>query len=122
MAYKSTIGGNSQQFVGEDKEYAFAVYDSDGDRVDISGWVIKFDVRTSVKADAPVVPTQVCVIEGAYNVDETQNTQYAVATFTDDQLALFSAKTYQWSAKRDEAGVETILGHGDFDVERATQV
>ena len=152
MAQKVTIGGEDDLFIGTDQTIRFEIFsiasgvvDSSAAKqamqtyrdtgtapsnfdtlwtpVDMSGWTVLFDVRTSDTASSALA-SKTASITGSYNATRTSNTQRAVVTLTDDDLAstIFSEKTYRYSLKRTDAGSETVLNYGDFKPERVTQV
>lgn len=123
MAEQVTIGGDGDVMVGEDKIFRLELLDSSSVPVNMTGWAITFDVRTSDTA-SQVLITKTAAVSGTYSATRSANTQRASATVTDSDLAssVFEAKTYRYSFKRTDDGSETILAYGPFRVQRATQV
>lgn len=123
MAEQVTIGGDGDVMVGEDKVFRLELLDSSSVPVNMTGWAITFDVRTSDTA-SQVLITKTATVSGTYSATRGANTQRASATVTDSDLAssVFEAKTYRYSFKRTDDGSETILAYGPFKVQRATQV
>lgn len=123
MAVESTIGGSGTLFVGEDKVLYFGPLYLASDPtvgVDMTGWTMVFDVRKKDNSPDAIVSISPLALTGVFNVDQSLNTQQAIATLTDDQLNLFQAKGYRWSWKRMDAGAETVLGWGGFAPQKAT--
>lgn len=134
MASDVTIGGDGVLFVGEDKtirlELLAVERDADGNLiapsassvpVNMTGWVMVFDVRKTDKAADPAILSETPLIIGTYNADRATNTQRATVALTDDDLNLFvGEKTYRHSWKRLTAGSETVVCRGDFSPEKAT--
>lgn len=121
MAYEVTIGGEGTLFVGEDKVLRLELVDASSTPLpqDMTGWSMIFDVRlkdNSATAIISVVP----ILIGAFNAVRALNTQRALVTLTDDLMNLFKAKTYRYSWKRMDAGVETVLMYGPFVPQKAT--
>ena len=117
MAAIATIGGNGSLFVGEDKSLRLEVVDTDGIPVDLTGWAVRFFV---VSQGSKVLIDKTASITGVYSATRSANTQRAVVTLTDTDMAI-DAGTHQQSWKRTDDGSETILADGDYIVERTTQ-
>jgi hypothetical protein len=120
MAENVKIGGSGNLFVGEDKTFRLELLDAAGVPVDMTGWVVRLDVRTSDTAAAALLSGN-ATITGTYNAARAVNTQRAELTATDTQMGAFSSTTYRHSWKRTDDGSETILCYGDFRPQRATQ-
>lgn len=120
MADESQIGGNGQLFVGEDKVFFLELLSVAGSPVNMAGMDIKFVVRLKDKTPDPAIFDKTALITGVYNADRALNTQRAQVTLSDDELSTVSNKTYRYSWKRMDAGVETVLAYGPFVVEAAT--
>lgn len=125
MAVNTVIGGigTGDLFVGEDKQFKlFPVTDRySGVPVNMTGWTVMFVVRkTPTTADPPIF-SKVCTIAGIYNVDPTQNTQYAYATLTQAELNTVKQAGYVYSFKRTDPGSNVVLAWGTFLPERTTQ-
>lgn len=114
------IGGNSDLYVGEDKNLDLEVLDADDVPVNISSLTIVFDIRRKPHAAVAMV-TVTCSTEGSYNSDRDTNTQRARAALTDDQTSKILPGTYWGSFKVTTAGAETILWAGQVIFEEATQ-
>ncbi|MGE0363059.1 MAG: hypothetical protein AB7R67_20265 [Vicinamibacterales bacterium] len=120
MATTVNYGGSGDLFVGEDKKLKLHVKDSSGVPVNIAGWTITWGARRSKLGDATVlVALKTATIEGAYNSSAALNTQRAVVTLTDDDLAGIRSGYHSW--KRGDPGFETILAEGEFAPQRVTQ-
>ncbi|MES2360042.1 MAG: hypothetical protein V4529_17005 [Gemmatimonadota bacterium] len=117
----TSIGGNGALFVGEDKVFRLKnVVDENNVLVDMTGWSVLFDVRAKTTSSDPALISINATPVGVYNVNPVLNTQMWVAPVSDDLLNLFKAKTYQYSWKRMDAGVETVLAYGPMAPEKAT--
>jgi hypothetical protein len=117
MAAVATMGGSGGLFVGEDKLCRLELLDADDVPVDMVGWTIALVVH-SKKGDTLV--NELASVEGTYNATRSVNTQRAVVTLTDTEMAI-PPGVHQHSWKRTDDGSETILAYGDFIVERTTQ-
>lgn len=128
MAILSTIGGNGSLFVGEDKTFRLELLDStydpavvgSGVPIDMAGMTLVFDIRKKDASPAPPIVTKTPTLTGVYNAVRAVNTQRALATLSDDDMNLFQAKTYRYSWKRLDAGVETVFSWGNFSPQKAT--
>lgn len=129
MSLESTIGGNGALFVGEDKLIILELLAARTDGlphsvssvpVDMTGWIMVFDVRVKDTSGTAIVSVTPITIVGTYNASRASNTQRGRVALTDDQLNLFQEKNYRWSWKRTDAGSETVLGWGDFNPQKAT--
>ena len=125
MATTVTIGGDGLLFVGEDKLFSHETLNGDPDDsssipVDMTGWTVLFDVRKSDKAPDPAIFSKTATIVGTFNAVRALNEQRALVYLTDTELNTVKAKTYRFSWKRMNDGVETVLSRGPFVVEKAT--
>lgn len=120
MAIEVKIGGDGALFVGEDKTIVVSVVNSNDVPVNAAGWTTLLVVRTLDTAADPAIFSLSGVVTGSYNVDPLLNSQVISYTLTDDQLNTVKKKVYRYSVKRMDAGFETILAFGDFEVEKAT--
>lgn len=130
MATDVTIGGSGTLFVGEDKIVRLELLDKADPPlpVDMTGWVMVFDVRNKDNSPEPPIVSKTPVISGAYSgVSRAANFQRAIVTLTDDDMNLFrgsnlptGAKTYRHSWKRMTDGAETVVARGPFSPEKAT--
>jgi len=128
MAEETTIGGEGALFVGEDKVFrlellepaAASVPAASRVPVDMSTWIVLFDVRKKDDSPDPAIFSKAATITGAYNVLRATNTQRAVVTLSDTEMNTVSAKTYRHSWKRMDDGSETVLAWGDYIVQKAT--
>lgn len=119
MALLSTIGGGGTLFVGEDKTLRFELIDASSLPVDMTGMTMVFDVRAMDTSSVAIVSKTPSLV-GAFSSIRASNTQRAVVSLTDTELNLFKAKTYRWSWKQMDAGLETVFGWGDFKPQKAT--
>ena len=129
MAEPATIGGSGTLFVGEDKTFKLELlqprtdgqpHDSTSVPVDMSTWIVVFDVRKKVTSADPAIFSKTAVMQGAYNVSRTLNTLRAVVSLTDTELNTVKAKEYQHTWQRMDDGSETVLAWGPFAPEKAT--
>ena len=135
MATTITIGGSGRLFVGEDKTFRLELleveYDSDGlpiaphassVPVDMTGWVLLFDVRKTDKSPDPAIFSKTPTIIGVYSAVRASNTQRAVVVLTDTEMNTVKQRTipYRHSWKRMDDTSETVLARGDFAPEKAT--
>jgi hypothetical protein len=120
MALAITIGGGGTLFVGEDKTFRLELIDDDELPVDMTGWVVLFDVRKSVTALDPAIFSKTATLIGSFNAVRASNTQRAIVSLTDTELNTVKARTYQCSWKRMDDGSETVLAYGAFAPEKAT--
>jgi hypothetical protein len=116
MALTATMGGDGKLFVGEDKTFTLSL----NPPVNMAGWAIVFDVRLKDNSPDPAIFTKTGVVSGVFNADPLLNTQIAAVSLTDTELNTVKAKTYRYSFKRNDDGLETVLVRGDFLVEKAT--
>jgi hypothetical protein len=100
----------------------------------VAGWAVSFVLLKSDKAADASTPQLVLTttggaitITGVYNVDPDVNTQALRVFVADTDIPLwngtagFKQKTYRYSLKRTDAGSETIIAKGNFDLTEATQ-
>jgi hypothetical protein len=120
MATTVQIGGSGALFVGEDKTFTLETLDSSDIPVNMLGWTVLFDVRKSDKAPDPAIFSKSATIVGVFNVVRATNTQRAQVTLSDTEMNTVSGRTYRYSWKRMDDGVETVLARGPFVVEKAT--
>lgn len=122
MAENVAIGGSENNlFVGEDKQLRLHVKDSAGVPVNITGWVVIFNVRDSDRSSMDVL-VKTASISGIYDADPDVNAQRAIITLSDTETLTLSARRYRHSWKRTDDGQETVLAFGPFIPQRATQV
>lgn len=139
---------NITLFIGEDKALTFEIFDQAGltdDELeaaieagtatmqDVSGWAFEFLVRLKDTTTGAALinkdsgsPTEI-EVTGTYNATRATNTQRVVVHLFDTDTAaadgsavLLAPKTYRYSLKRTDAGAETILAYGDFELMQAT--
>ena len=133
MAIEAQLGGSGTLFVGEDKTLRLHVKEKENPDdaeptipVDISGWLIHFEVRKKDASPDPPALTKTASIIGVYNVDPTANTHRAVVTLSDDDTnAMTLGKStedvpYRYAWKRMDDGSETVLRYGDLVAEVST--
>jgi len=121
MARRTTLGGNGQLFLGEDKTFVLEVVDADGDPVDISGWTVLLDVRARPSSASALISKTPASITGTFNASRTLNTQRASWEVSDDEMdELAAAGTFHYSCKRTDEGYKTVLAYGEFIAEKAT--
>lgn len=120
MAKMNTLGGGGEVFIGEDKSFALELLDTDAIPVNMSGWTVNMVISLTLTSAA--LYTRAATVAGTYSATRAVNTQRATAVFTDDETATLTKGTYQFSFKRDSAGVETLLAWGVLHVQRANTV
>jgi|SRR5580765_813580 len=121
MATTVTIGGSGTLFVGEDKQFQLGpITDEVGAQVDISTWVIVFDVRKKDNSADPAIFSKTAAVTGVFNSNPLNNTQRAIVVLTDTEMNTVKAGTYRHSWKRMDDGSETVLCRGPFTPEKAT--
>ena len=125
MATTETIGGEGTLFVGEDKTFRLELLDGPSDDtasvpVDMTGWVLLFDVRLKDNSVDPAIFSKTPVITGAYSAVRATNAQRADVVLTDTEMNTVRAKIYRHSWKRMDDGSETVLARGNFVPEKAT--
>ncbi len=120
MALDATMGGDGSLFVGEDKTFKLEVIDLTSLPVNITGWVLRFDVRKKDSSADPPILSFTPNITGTFNASRELNTQRAVVVVTDTDMNKFKAGTYRHSWKRMDDGSETVLAWGDFIPQKAT--
>jgi hypothetical protein len=111
-------------FIGTDVTFRFHIKDEDEDAaVNITGWALSFMVKADpadADDDALVVKTTSSgiSISGSFDSSPAANTQRATVTLEDSDTHLYEALRGYWELKRTDAGSETVLGYGDFDLTR----
>lgn len=120
MALDATIGGDGSLFVGEDKVFKLEVIDINSAPVNITGWVLRFDVRKLDASPAPPILSFTPTISGTFNASRVINTQRAIVTVTSTDMDKFKAGTFRHSWKRMDSGSETVLAWGNFIPQKAT--
>lgn len=118
MGAQVNIGGAGTLFVGEDKTVRLELLDSSDVPVDMSGWAITMLV---VDRAGDTLLTESGTVSGVYSATRASNTQRAVFTLTDTEMAI-AAGAHRYSIKRTDDGSETILAFGLFTVEKTTQI
>jgi hypothetical protein len=118
-----------QLFQGEDRRYIFTVLNvAETTAIDISGWSLSWMVkRNRGDADASALVSKSTAvsgiaISGTFNADPDVNTQIATVTVDDtDTVSSLSVIVvpdglYSHELKRMDAGFETVLSYGDFNL------
>lgn len=111
------IGGNGILWVGTDKKLSLKITDAAGVVINVAGMTFLFVVRSSVMAEEVKISMAGAIV----GTGDAQRIEVNLSD-TDTSAAVFSAKTYKYSLKRMDDGSEDIYAHGDFIMERATQV
>lgn len=119
MAAEVAVGGEGALFVGEDKTFVLEVLDASDAPVNVAGWTTQLVVASNDLAST-LIFDKAGSVTGTFNAVRASNTQRISAALTDDELNTVKKKTYRYSWKRMNAGVETVLAYGDFIVEKAT--
>lgn len=122
MAYAVDIGGGGTLFVGEDKVLRFELVDTQDppQPVEMSSFTMIFDVRKKDNSPDPAIVSAPVTVSGIFNANRLLNQQRGFVVLSDDMMNLFKAKTYRYSWKRMDTGVETVLMYGNFAPEKAT--
>jgi hypothetical protein len=112
-------------FIGTDFQRVFQVLNEDEDAaIDIAGWSLSWMLKrrlSMLDADASVTKTTgggTVAISGTYNADPTVNTQRATVTITDTDTESLTAAVYYYELKRMDAGLETVIAYGEFELIR----
>jgi len=126
MAFESPM--TNGLFTGEDKSVRFTIYQSGTTRAqiaagtaliqDTASFALSWTVKKKATDDRAVIQKTTAAggiaIVGVYNADPAINTQYPVATVTDDDLdGVIGGVLYRHELKRMDAGSETVLSYGD---------
>ena len=114
----------SDFFIGEDKIFAFTIYQKTAAGVltttpqNIAGWALKWDMR---RYDSEADPAVLSKTTGAGTITITDGIngqgQIAIADTDTDSLA---QRVYRHSLKRTDDGSETVLFYGNAILKRAT--
>lgn len=135
-------------FVGEDKDFSFEIFDQAGQTEaeleaaieagtatmqNVAAWDFVFLVRLGDKTtgaaliDKESASSVEIEVTGTYNATRANNTQRVVVHLFDTDTAaadgssiLLAPKTYRYSLKRTDAGAETVLAYGDFELSEVT--
>ena len=109
-------------FQGEDRLYVFTVLNvAETAAIDISGWTLSWMVkRYNGDADLSALVSKTTsagiVISGTFNATPAVNTQVATVTVDDTDTISVSEGTYSHELKRMDAGFETVLSYGVFEL------
>lgn len=111
-------------FIGTDFQRVFTILNEAEDQaIDISGWSLSWMLKKKLSlADSAATVTKTngsgITISGTYNVSTTLNTQRATVTVADTDTDSATAGVYYYELKRMDAGVETVLSYGEFELVR----
>ena len=120
MAEQSHI---SEWFVGEDKTFAFTIYQKTAAGVltatpqDITGWALRWDLRRSDNEADPVVLSKSTAVDIVI-APGTGGTG-TIAIFDTDTDSL-TPLLYRHALKRTDAGSETVLLYGNAPLTKRT--
>jgi hypothetical protein len=117
MAIEQPIMAYSQYFTGEDKTLAFTIYASDGVTLQtITGWSLSWMLKADPEdEDSEALITKVTPTEVAITGAST-----LTVTLADDDIEDLDADTkYHHELKRTDAGLETVLSYGPFQLKQA---
>lgn len=120
MALDSTVGGDGSLFVGEDKTFRLELIDANSNPVNMTGWVLVFDVRKLDNSPAPPILSFTPTITGTFNATRALNTQRAIVGVASLDMDKFKAGIFRHSWKRIDNGSETVLAWGNFLPQKAT--
>lgn len=120
MAEQSHI---SEWYVGEDKTFAFIVYQKTAAGLltstpqDITGWALRWDVRRSDNEADPVVLSKSTAVDITITPGTGGTGTIAIADTDTDALP---ARLYRHALKRTDAGSETVLLYGNAVLTKRT--
>lgn len=126
MAREQAIGGNGEFFQGEDKTLKMRLWKKpkkDGILIDMTGWDVIWVVRKKDSSADPAILEKTATIEGTFDPDPEDSTQYAVVQLTDDETNLLTkigTAAYRHSWKRMDDNRETVLSYGNLNPQQAT--
>ena len=109
-------------FQGEDHKYVFTIKNgAQTTCIDIAGWTLSFMVKQyKSDADLSAVVTKTTaagiVISGTFNANPAVNTQVATVTVDDTDTIAVTDRLYSYELKRMDAGFETVLAYGTFNL------
>lgn len=115
-------------FIGTAQTISFEVYDDDGETpIDVSTWALSFVVRASVKSDDTIIektntpsPSPITVSGEDDNIITVQLEK--IDTYDLDASPPVEARRgrYKYTLQRTDAGDETVLFYGDFELAQGT--
>ncbi len=111
-------------FVGEDRLLEMHVKNlAEDTSINVSGWTIAFLLKRKLSnADASALITKTAAVAGTFNSDPDTNTQRATVTIEDSDNVSLTPGLCFWEMKRTDAGFETVLGYGRFNLRRGVHV
>ena len=110
------------QFQGEDRRYVFTQLDStELVALDITTWALSFMVKrykSDADGSALIAKTTASgiVISGTFDSVPATNTQIATVTMEDTDTTVLADGLFSWELKRTDAGFETVVAFGPFDL------
>jgi len=122
MAKETAITGDDALFQGTDFTYPFTILNgAEAAAIDITGWALSWLVkRYRSDADAAALITKTIgsgiVISGAFHSVPATNTQIATVTVEDADTIAVPSGLFHYELKRTDAGFETVLAFGPFQL------
>ena len=123
MAKQTPISGDEALFQGEDHTFVLTILNAaETAAIDITTWTLSWMVkRYTSDADAAALITKTAaasgiVISGVFNSVPATNTQIATVTLDDTDTTAIGEGLYHHELKRTDAGFETILAYGAFEL------
>ena len=122
MAKDQPIVGDDALFQGTDFTYPFTIKNgAETACIDITGWALSWMVkRNKSDADLSAVLSKTTVlgivISGSFNATPSVNTQVATVTVDDTDTIAIPEGQYWHELKRTDAGLETVLAFGLFEL------
>lgn len=115
MSIETPIASANNWFVGEDRIFRFTIKKPDGSIQDISGWAMKFDIRTAPSAVSTVLtkttPAGINLVDPTNGVCEV--TIQRADTIDGSGNILIQPGRYVYALYRTDAGAATDLAFGD---------
>jgi hypothetical protein len=122
MAKQTAVSGDDALFQGEDHTFVFTILtEAETAAIDITGWTLSWMVKRN-KSDADLsallskTTAAGIVISGVFNSAPATNTQIATVTVDDTDTTAIPEGLYHHELKRMDAGFETVLGYGIFEL------
>lgn len=115
MSTKSPVKNSDNFFIGEDRVLEFTIVDASDVAVNISGWSLEWVLRRDPSSSAATLTkttvSGITITNGAGGV-----CQVAIA---DTDTIDMEPGGYHHTLRRADAGFETVLAFGPFDLQQA---